>query len=152
MNHWITIIPFSEFSNIPLGSTTNQQFMFWNSFHLRGRLEMLPGDMPPGVNPSKPRPDQRIIERLSCYRNDSRDKDAVLTIIAVCLACLFVGRCRWFGGLWRWFDSLFFGLPSTKRTYPTLGKGKIIFESTFGRGYVHSLKGNSYFWMYWLRQ
>ena len=152
MNHWITIIPFSEFSNIPLGSTTNQQFMFWNSFHLRGRLEMLPGDMPPGVNPSKPRPDQRIIERLSCYRNDSRDKDAVLTIIAVCLACLFVGRCRWLGRLMEmvWFIVFWFTLNKTNISH--LGKRKIIFESTFGRGYVRSLKGNSYFWMYWLRQ
>ena len=29
------------------------------------------------------RPDQRIIERISCYRNDNRDKEQVLSIITV---------------------------------------------------------------------
>ena len=32
-------------------------------------------------------------------------------------------------------------LPSRKLTYPTLGEGKIIFKSTYDRGYVSSLEG-----------
>ena len=57
----------------------------------------MPGDMLQGyvgvlLDPYQPRPDQRVIERISCYRNDSRDKDEVLTIIAACLACFCISR------------------------------------------------------------